>query len=89
MAEYILKQAALDALQSAGITRNMRVYKKVQDIQAADVAPMRHGRWEVSDIPGERFKCSECGGGCWHYDYHGCVEKSSYCPHCGAKMDEL
>lgn len=57
-------------------------------IPPTDVEPVRHGRWETSDIPGEHFKCSECGGGCWYYDYHGDVAKSNYCPNCGAKMDE-
>ena len=81
MAEYILKQAALDALRTEGITRNMRAYKKVQDIQAADMAPVRHGRWDkpLDKRRKSSFCCSEC-------------KKLSYvswdfCPNCGAKMD--
>ena len=50
-------------------------------------AAVRYGIWIKSDIPCERFKCSECGGGCWYYDYQGSVAKSRYCPNCGAKMD--
>ncbi len=87
MAEYIERSAAIRALtlrdcDSAGAKIAIR------DIPAADVSPVVHGRWEVSDTPCERFKCSECGGGCWYYDYQGDVAKSRYCPSCGAKMDK-
>lgn len=44
------------------------------------------GTWEKSDIPGEKYVCSECGGACWYYDYEGDVAKSKFCPNCGAKM---
>lgn len=62
--------------------------RAVFEIPVADVAQVVHGRWEVSDTLCERFKCSECGGGCWYYDYQGDVAKSRYCPNCGAKMDK-
>lgn len=53
---------------------------------AADVAPVRHGRW--NDInpavlkPGVNWvcRCSECG---CPQDY-----KHNYCPNCGARMDK-
>lgn len=56
----------------------------VSHFQAADVAPVRHGRWitkqEKDTFAGYlySYECSECGR----------VEKSKepYC-HCGAKMD--
>lgn len=56
------------------------------EIQAADVAPVRHGRW--NDInpavlkPGVNWvcRCSECG---CPQDY-----KHNYCPNCGARMDK-
>lgn len=57
-------------------------------IHPADVAPVVHGHWEVSDEPFEKFKCSVCGGACWYYDYYGDVATSRFCPNCGAKMDE-
>ena len=49
--------------------------------------PARHGQWEPSPIPCEKYVCSCCGGACWYYDYEGDVAKSNYCPNCGAKMD--
>lgn len=49
-------------------------------IAAADVAPVRHGRW-VGVEGGSFYECSNCG----HLtDYHF----SKYCPNCGAKMDK-
>lgn len=44
------------------------------------------GRWEKSNVLGEDFKCSVCGGSCWYYDYKGTVKKSRFCPNCGSLM---
>ena len=48
---------------------------------AADVAPVRHGRWVPfhSSHAGEIQYCSVCD--------IGCTWKPDYCPNCGAKMD--
>ena len=61
----------------------------IQNIPAADVAPVRHGHW-VSEYDCGYITphCSECGETALtkeetSYDY----VYSSYCPHCGAKMD--
>lgn len=94
MAEYIEREVVEKMLESAQIITDGEYAGYCMDdisiyrIPAADVAPVVHGRWEVSDTPCERFKCSECGGGCWYYDYQGDVAKSRYCPSCGAKMDK-
>jgi hypothetical protein len=44
------------------------------------------GEWKKSEIPGEEYVCSVCGGACWYYDVEGYVAKSRFCPNCGAKM---
>ena len=52
-------------------------------IQAADVAPVRHGRWEVvvgSDGK-EHMVCTGCRK---QQDLTGVF---SYCPNCGCRMD--
>ena len=63
-------------------------------LPAADVAPVRHGRWiaEKEDIEWGvhliRYRCSECKERP-HFDkdkYKFVL--SPYCPNCGAKMDE-
>ena len=48
---------------------------------AADVAPVRHGRWLPfhSTAAGDIQYCSACE--------IGCTWKPNYCPNCGAKMD--
>ena len=48
---------------------------------SADVAPVRHGRWEVIDAEEpRRYGCSICRRLSWYME--------NYCPNCGAKMDE-
>ena len=52
--------------------------------QAADVAPVRHGRWE----PGNPI-CPVCGGDKFK-DLDAdiwCDWQPDFCPNCGAKMD--
>ena len=57
----------------------------IEEIQTADVAPIRHGRWiehkhfHHDHYIDSTYECSECK-----------VEEpltSDYCPNCGAKMD--
>lgn len=86
MAEYILKQAGLDALQAEGITRNMRAYKMLQALKVSDVEPVRHGRWVKSDKYKGFLCCSACSD-CYVLPGWLNNDKWSFCPHCGAKMD--
>lgn len=49
---------------------------------AADVAPVRHGRWIVFDSENPESKeCTACG-----YLFSR-IHPSNYCPYCGARMD--
>ena len=52
--------------------------QQLVDAQAADVAPVRHGRWILKDDG--RAHCSECDTAGNSYVWH-------YCPNCGARMD--
>ena len=58
----------------------------VREIPAADVAPVRHGRW-IKPVPGDGEPyCSECHvEQPWFYGY-GYYHRD-YCPNCGALMD--
>ena len=47
----------------------------------------KQGRWIESEIENEKYVCSVCGGACWYYDHEGEVEKSNFCPNCGAEME--
>ena len=58
----------------------------IEDAPPADVAPVRHGRWEKQS---GLYSCSECGMTC-PYDVQADVIEywaCNYCPNCGAKMD--
>lgn len=62
----------------------------IDDLPSADVAPVRHGRWEsFEDVFMETcYQCSECGLSFYLAD--GGTPKENeyhYCPNCGAKMD--
>lgn len=80
-------------LAKAEFTGNFRdeyptalIHALIDSVPTADVAPVRHGRWEnINDL--ECFKCSCCGEYAnqpWGKD--GAI-MFSYCPNCGCKMD--
>lgn len=60
------------------------------EVPAADVAPVRHGRWICISKGYGEYECSVCHGmdlNC--SDYYGThvVTEQEFCPNCGAKMD--
>ncbi len=71
------KQESIDG-QPRAIRRARRI---VADFPAADVVPVRHGRW-IKDGEDGPVYCSECGEEHEWEDY-----RASYCDTCGAKMD--
>lgn len=56
------------------------IYSAIDNAPAADVAPVRHGRWLPQVVLGQKaWDCSECktlGSPHW-----------KWCPVCGCKMD--
>ena len=88
MAEYIEREAALEIINSLNIASALCAGRKIINLPPADVAPVRHGRWEARAIPRSdpdgdwialEYHCSLCN----RLEYR----KENYCPHCGAKMD--
>ena len=67
----------------------MQCEMAIEVIPAADVAPVRHGRWiEESDYDGDSiYVCSECGETWTLIDGTPQDNNMHYCPNCGAKMD--
>ena len=56
----------------------------LDDLPAADVAEVRHGRWVNTNKEVEQMcKCSECG-----YPVSYFWSRTPYCPNCGALMKE-
>ena len=93
MAEYIEREAAYEKCGWYNTVNGKSVYAVRKDelaaIPAADVAPVRHGRW--IDKPTGKYGnwqswCSACGK---HSGIGGIQsnQHKPYCPNCGAKMD--
>ena len=82
MDEYIKKedieQKIQDGLNNLVLGHDaIEVLGMIYEMPAADVAPVRHGRWErYGKNLGE---CSECG--------EIVSVRNNYCPNCGARMD--
>lgn len=87
MAEYVEREKVLSkAAPVAGCFSDMISVYDVIMLPTADVAPVRHGRWEKQS---GLYSCSECGKTC-PYDVQADVIEywaCNYCPNCGAKMD--
>ena len=85
MAEYIERDAAIRALLNDSPEQVSYSREDAADciryMDAADVAPVRHGQWKCRGDCGVT-ECSACGWSIEEYagDY-------DYCPNCGAKMD--
>ena len=79
MDEYIAREALRDALYDADAI-TMNGVKILNQFPAADVAPVRHGRWVK--LGKHDWACSVCKMGV-PYSYTG----HNYCPNCGAKMN--
>lgn len=83
--EYIPREATLKAIYTSTAPA-----LEIEAIPAADVAPVRHGRFIGTEFNGYingypvyyEWICSECG--CVFEDDE---PKTNYCPNCGAKMD--
>ena len=93
MAEYIEREALLKFIEN-GINNPdkkeafgydaVEILEKVQYMPAADVAPVRHGRW----IDGDPY-CPICRKDKFRgLDADVWADwKPDYCPNCGARMD--
>ena len=88
MNEYIERGAAIKSLlndspKQVGYCREDAA-DCIRYMDAADVAPVRHGRWIAIKVPNEwdKGQCSECRS-----IFNSSVWGTNYCPNCGAKMD--
>ena len=84
MAEYIKKETAIKSLLNDS-PEQVRYSREdaadcIRYMDAADVAPVRHGRWLYVNTDTEQFfLCNRCK----KKEYW----ESDYCPNCGCKMD--
>ena len=85
MKEYITRREALIVLEEMEDIESG--FAAMYEIPTADVAEVRHGRWEKQS---GLYSCSECGMTC-PYDVQADVIEywaCNYCPSCGAKIDK-
>ena len=68
-----------------GTSRYFTVKRDIENFPNADVAPVRHGRWEEAS-DGDGIVCPFCRTDFCTIIYD--TEYFNYCPNCGAKMDE-
>ena len=60
------------------------LYDEMQDLPAADVVPVIHGKWELRhEGYGHYWECSVCSTNPCIY----VTRNTKFCPNCGAKMD--
>lgn len=91
MSDYISREAALTELQNPELFNvSPRFLQILRDLPAADVEPVRRGRWVRPHWRNSSYccDCSECGGEAMHREYQW-NKKGIYpiCPNCGSKMD--
>lgn len=92
MAEYIdrenlLKRFNIDDMMNVnGTLISLREARgTISNFPAADVVPVRRGRWALNKKYGD-YECSECGqGDVKAMDFTNL--KMRYCPNCGARME--
>ena len=90
MAEYVTKEQVIDWYRPYGQTDEPIPFEilvsDLKDMDAADVAPVRYGRWkERKSFHAEGSivaKCSAC-----QKDVQYLGNPLKFCPNCGAKMD--
>ena len=101
MAEYVTKEQVIDWYRPYGQTDEPIPFETLvsdlRDMKAADVAPVRHGRWIGCN--GEIVDWDENNPGCPRHSCFCSICKSwltasdefpviaYFCPNCGAKMD--
>lgn len=63
------------------------VLEYAENLPAADVAPVVHGRWLHTDLAYNWTSLDECSVCGYHDEKRQHLGNYSYCPNCGAKMD--
>ena len=98
MDEYIEREAATNVacniLWKMNNLSTSVMAKALNSIPAADVVPVRHGRWLHTEEPlgWKDVDCMECSAchDSWIIEEDYCFDDMplwNYCPSCGAKMD--
>ena len=86
MSDYIKREDALKVFDTDSM---IKAWHKTESIPSADVALVRHGRWEeIDDLDFDTlYRCSVCGEEFYLIDGTPEENQYRYCPSCGARMD--
>ncbi len=95
MAEYIKREESVNRILCLTIVDPAvsqyadAVLTQIQQMPAADVAPVIRGSWKLlrHDRFSDVFQCSECGRKVSLTHGRDVLEQFPYC-HCGAKMED-
>ena len=91
MDEYIEREAAKKFfnLNFGGVSHAIIAARLIDEIPAADVVPVRHGRWIEPSLlyyGAKQYECSLCYSDTF-WKKHSITEKYPHCPNCGCRMD--
>ena len=82
--EYIGREEVILAVRHAW-AKGLEPTQYIEQIPAADVTPVVHGRW-IEDH--DYLKCPECSVMVkWDFTFFD-IGDWNYCPNCGARMDK-
>ena len=88
MDEYINREVAIQAVEKT-LWQYQQSVIELRKVPAADVAPVRHGRWIEPPrlyYGAKKYECSLCYSNTF-WNKHCITEKYPHCPNCGAIMD--
>lgn len=90
MADYISRDEIFSVWRSMPKPASIAsLTDAINQTPAADVEPVRHGRWIESHLlyyGAKQYECSLCWAEAF-WDKHRITEKYPCCPNCGSKMD--
>lgn len=79
--DFDKSQSAKLLAENGKLRAELDVMREITEFPAADVAPVRHGKWECLDAEIGLFLCSTC-------KCKILLTKATYCPNCGACMEQ-
>lgn len=89
MKEYIERAAVLKVLEEyyPGVDERLHIVKDITSIPTAEVAEVKHGRWEFLG-PNRLIKGCMCGTCSVCHIRSKYIENTAICPNCSARMDK-
>lgn len=97
--ETVNEMRLINANKLKGITSDTGILDRTDVQLPIEIEPVWHGTWvKMSDADGTYYVCSECGEELPRvvvsfnpqfdlFPELKCIDKTTYCPNCGCKMD--